>query len=89
MLSLFFGVYTKFTENFIFYIFSGYYSRAYSVKPKDPLISLSMGLAYMHRSMQRISDNRHLQIMQVRKDNLSNIHLYFIFKYMNFFFLFI
>ncbi|CAB4401438.1 unnamed protein product [Rhizophagus irregularis] len=42
----------------------GYYSRAYSVKPKDPLISLSMGLAYMHRSMQRISDNRHLQIMQ-------------------------
>jgi general transcription factor 3C polypeptide 3 (transcription factor C subunit 4) len=48
-------------------LFSGYYSRAYSVKPKDPLISLSMGLAYMHRSMQRISDNRHLQIMQVFK----------------------
>lgn len=59
-------------------LFSGYYSRAYSVKPKDPLISLSMGLAYMHRSMQRISDNRHLQIMQVFKNiNFVNVLPFF------------
>ncbi|KAK9768701.1 transcription factor TFIIIC subunit tfc4, variant 4 [Basidiobolus ranarum] len=44
----------------------GYYTRAYTLSPDDPLISLSLGLAYIHRAMQRQTDNRHLQIMQVR-----------------------
>ncbi|CAG8767795.1 3380_t:CDS:2, partial [Gigaspora rosea] len=42
----------------------GYYARAYAEKPNDPLISISIGLAYLHRAMQRQTDNRHLQIMQ-------------------------
>ncbi|CAG8470622.1 4335_t:CDS:10, partial [Cetraspora pellucida] len=42
----------------------GYYARAYAEKPKDPVISLSIGLAYLHRAMQRQTDNRHMQIMQ-------------------------
>ncbi|CAG8500351.1 32048_t:CDS:10, partial [Racocetra persica] len=42
----------------------GYYARAYAENPKDPVISLSIGLAYLHRAMQRQTDNRHLQIMQ-------------------------
>ncbi|CAG8571855.1 4215_t:CDS:10, partial [Scutellospora calospora] len=42
----------------------GYYARAYAENPKDPAISLSIGLAYLHRAMQRQTDNRHMQIMQ-------------------------
>ncbi|CAJ0842761.1 8127_t:CDS:10, partial [Entrophospora sp. SA101] len=42
----------------------GYYARAALVKPKDPLVCFSMGLAYLHRAMQRKTSNRHLQILQ-------------------------
>ncbi|CAJ0834911.1 5455_t:CDS:2 [Entrophospora sp. SA101] len=31
----------------------GYYAQAALVKPKDPLVCFSMGLAYLHRAMQR------------------------------------
>ncbi|CAG8451389.1 3084_t:CDS:10 [Diversispora eburnea] len=44
----------------------GYYARAYARKPKDPVVSLSMGLAYLHRALQRQSDNRHIQVVQVK-----------------------
>ncbi|CAG8688640.1 2099_t:CDS:10, partial [Acaulospora morrowiae] len=42
----------------------GYYARAYASKPEDPVISLAIGLSYLHRAMQRQTDNRHLQIVQ-------------------------
>lgn len=41
-----------------------YYGRAYALAPSDPLISLSIGLAYLHRAMQRQSNNRQYQILQ-------------------------
>lgn len=31
----------------------------------DPLINLSLGIAFIHRAMNRQTDNRHLQIVQV------------------------
>ncbi|CAG8449839.1 8678_t:CDS:10 [Ambispora leptoticha] len=47
------------------YVFAiGYYLQAHSLVPDDPLINLCLGIAYLHMSMQRQSDNRHLQIMQ-------------------------
>ncbi|EMR08474.1 hypothetical protein PNEG_03302 [Pneumocystis murina B123] len=41
-----------------------YYGRAYALAPLDPLISLSIGMAYLHRAMQRQSNNRQYQILQ-------------------------
>jgi general transcription factor 3C polypeptide 3 (transcription factor C subunit 4) len=31
---------------------------------EDPLLDMSIGLAYIHRAMQRQADNRHLMILQ-------------------------
>lgn len=45
-------------------IITEYYIRAYAHAPEDVLINFSIGLSYLHRSMQRQSDNRHLQVMQ-------------------------
>lgn len=39
--------------------------RAYAIAPKDRLNTLSLGIALLHAAMQRRTDNRHLQIMQV------------------------
>lgn len=39
--------------------------RSYAIAPKDRLNTLSLGLALLHTAIQRKSDNRHLQIMQV------------------------
>ncbi|KAI5808754.1 hypothetical protein DFH27DRAFT_589841 [Peziza echinospora] len=41
-----------------------YYARAYSIDPNHPMINLSIGIAYLHRSMQRQSDNRHWEVLQ-------------------------
>ncbi|CCX13579.1 Similar to Transcription factor tau subunit sfc4; acc. no. O74458 [Pyronema omphalodes CBS 100304] len=41
-----------------------YYTRAYTICPKNPIVLLSIGLAYLHRSMQRQSENRHMQALQ-------------------------
>jgi general transcription factor 3C polypeptide 3 (transcription factor C subunit 4) len=41
-----------------------YYLRAYELCPTDPMICLSTGVAYLHRAMQRQTDNRHHQIAQ-------------------------
>ncbi|CAA20753.1 transcription factor TFIIIC complex subunit Sfc4 [Schizosaccharomyces pombe] len=41
-----------------------YYSRAFAINPDCPITNLSLGLAYLHRAMQRLSDNRHYQILQ-------------------------
>lgn len=41
-----------------------YYTRAYAVLPDNPMITFCIGLAYLHRSMQRQSENRHMQALQ-------------------------
>lgn len=41
-----------------------YYTRAFSVLPNNPMITFCIGLAYLHRSMQRQSENRHMQALQ-------------------------
>lgn len=41
-----------------------YYSRAYAMDPGNPLIALCIGLAYIHRSMQRQSENRSWEVLQ-------------------------
>ncbi|KAJ3251814.1 transcription factor TFIIIC subunit tfc4 [Chytriomyces hyalinus] len=40
------------------------YLDAYKMAPKDPLINLSLGLAYLHAGMQRRVDDRHKRILQ-------------------------
>lgn len=41
-----------------------YYLRAYDLCQDDPLICLSLALAYAHRAMQRQADNRHNSLAQ-------------------------
>ncbi|KZT51273.1 TPR-like protein [Calocera cornea HHB12733] len=41
-----------------------YFMHAYELNPYDPLLCLSVAVAYLGRSMQRQSDNRHHQIVQ-------------------------
>ncbi|TGZ83358.1 TPR-like protein [Ascodesmis nigricans] len=41
-----------------------YYTRAYALSPESPVINLCIALSYMHRSMQRQSENRHFQALQ-------------------------
>ncbi|KAI5958309.1 TFC4 [Candida theae] len=41
-----------------------YLNRAYKYFSKDPMICLVLGLAHVHRSMQRLSSNRHIQLLQ-------------------------
>lgn len=41
-----------------------YLSRAHSVAPKDTIILLSIGIAHIHRAIQRQTTNRHLQVVQ-------------------------
>lgn len=41
-----------------------YLNRAYKEYNQDPMICFILGLAHVHRSMQRLSTNRHLQLLQ-------------------------
>lgn len=41
-----------------------YLTRVYKQYYNDPTICLSLGLAHVHRSMQRNSSNRHIQVLQ-------------------------
>ena len=41
-----------------------YYFRARDLGLVDPLLDLSIGLAYIHRAVQRQADNRHIMILQ-------------------------
>ncbi|KAJ1549965.1 transcription factor TFIIIC subunit tfc4, partial [Nowakowskiella sp. JEL0078] len=40
------------------------YLRAYNKAPDDPMINLALGIAHIHRAMQRQTENRHLQVVQ-------------------------
>jgi len=41
-----------------------YYFRARETGLVDPLLELSIGLAYIHRALQRQADNRHIFLLQ-------------------------
>lgn len=41
-----------------------YLSRAYKLYNRDPMICLVIGLSHVHRAMQRLSTNRHIQLLQ-------------------------
>ena len=41
-----------------------YLNRAYKEYNQDPMICLVLGLAHIHRAMQRLSNNRHMQLLQ-------------------------
>jgi hypothetical protein len=41
--------------------------RAYNAAPKDRLNTLSLGIAFILIAINRRSDNRHRQILQVKK----------------------
>lgn len=41
-----------------------YLSRAYKLYNQDPMICLVIGLSHVHRAMQRLSTNRHIQLLQ-------------------------
>jgi general transcription factor 3C polypeptide 3 (transcription factor C subunit 4) len=41
-----------------------YYFRAYAMTPNDPVLNLSIGLAYIQHAMKRLSENRQFQIQQ-------------------------
>lgn len=43
-----------------------YFLRAYELAPTQPLVCLSLAIAYVHRSMSRQSDNRQHQLATVR-----------------------
>jgi general transcription factor 3C polypeptide 3 (transcription factor C subunit 4) len=48
----------------VIYLMIVYYLRVYDLYPNDPLVCLSLSLAYTHRAMQRQTDNRHYQLAQ-------------------------
>lgn len=41
-----------------------YFFRAYALDPRNPMINLSLALAYLHHALKRQSENRHYLIMQ-------------------------
>lgn len=41
-----------------------YFTRIYKSYKKEPIVTLLAGLAHVHRSMQRSSQNRHLELLQ-------------------------
>lgn len=41
-----------------------YLNRAVAIAPKDTMILLTLGIVHVHRAIQRLTTNRHLQIIQ-------------------------
>jgi general transcription factor 3C polypeptide 3 (transcription factor C subunit 4) len=41
-----------------------YYIRAFAITPDDPILNLSIGVAYIQHAMKRLSENRQYQIQQ-------------------------
>lgn len=63
--NFFFMTTTTTKINILITVFSiVFFMRAYAIAPNDPLNTLSLGIALLQASMQRKSDDRHLQIMQ-------------------------
>ena len=52
----------------IFYFYNaGEYIRAFRQTPLDPLVSLCLGLQYLHLASQRFPRHRHTCVIQVKK----------------------
>ncbi|KAL1800198.1 hypothetical protein ACET3X_000540 [Alternaria dauci] len=50
-----------------------YYFRAFTISPEDPVLNLSIGVAYIQHAMKRLSENRQYQIQQ----GLSFVYRYY------------
>jgi general transcription factor 3C polypeptide 3 (transcription factor C subunit 4) len=50
-----------------------YYFRAFTITPEDPVLNLSIGVAYIQHAMKRLSENRQYQIQQ----GLSFVYRYY------------
>ncbi|KAE8824322.1 hypothetical protein PTNB73_09281 [Pyrenophora teres f. teres] len=50
-----------------------YYFRAYAMTPEDPMLNLSIAVAYIQHAMKRLSENRQYQIQQ----GLSFLYRYY------------
>ncbi|CAN9305734.1 unnamed protein product [Alternaria alternata] len=50
-----------------------YYFRAFTISPEDPVLNLSIGVAYVQHAMKRLSENRQYQIQQ----GLSFVYRYY------------
>jgi general transcription factor 3C polypeptide 3 (transcription factor C subunit 4) len=50
-----------------------YYFRAFALTPEDPVLNLSIGVAYIQHAMKRLSENRQYQIQQ----GLSFVYRYY------------
>ncbi|KAF1946740.1 TPR-like protein [Clathrospora elynae] len=50
-----------------------YYFRAFAMTPDDPILNLSIGVAYIQHAMKRLSENRQYQIQQ----GLSFVYRYY------------
>ncbi|KAF2129943.1 TPR-like protein [Dothidotthia symphoricarpi CBS 119687] len=50
-----------------------YYFRALAIAPEDPILNLSIGVAYIQHAMKRLSENRQFQIQQ----SLAFMHRYY------------
>jgi general transcription factor 3C polypeptide 3 (transcription factor C subunit 4) len=50
-----------------------YYFRAFAVRPHDPVLNLSIGVAYIQHAMKRLSENRQFQLQQ----GLSFVYRYY------------
>lgn len=44
--------------------FLGYFLRAYALDPENPMVNLSLGLAYVHYGLKRQSTNRQYLLLQ-------------------------
>lgn len=64
------------------YVTVVFFMRAYAIAPTDRMTTLSLGIALLHAAMQRKSDNRHLQIMQVKKYACELQSTFFLNRYM-------
>ena len=57
-----------FHDKILFYN-AGEYIRAFRQTPLDPLVSLCLGLQYLHLASQRFPRHRHTCVIQVKKKN--------------------
>lgn len=57
--------------------------KAHTISPRDPLLNLGLGIAYLRRAMQRVSENRHNLIVHVPSISFLLIlkAFYFFFNY--------
>ena len=65
---VYYSTFFVFLDKILFYN-SGEYIRAFRQTPLDPLVSLCLGLQYLHLASQRFPRHRHTCVIQVKKIN--------------------